>query len=139
KPKGSGLTITTTLEERAIQVQEDSFEHFVEVKPFPGVLLKEGQYYVQNLISGACVVLDRKVPKSKVIKPTSTPSVASAIASSAAKTVPPQLEEQFGALDKDEWDPEEKVIEQLQQEVDNLYQKFGKGNKQYQGEEKKIG
>ncbi len=84
KPKGSGLTVTTTLEERVVQVQ-DPFEHFVEVKPFPGLLLKEGQYYVQDPISGTCVVLDCKVPKSKTIKPASTPSITSAIVSSAAK------------------------------------------------------
>ncbi len=125
KLKGSGLTVTTTLKERVVQVQEDPFEHFVEAKPFPGLILKEGQYYVQDLVSGTCAVLDREVPKSKTVKPISTPSVALAIVLSAAKTVSLQLEEQFGALSKDEWDAEENVIEQLQLETENLCRKHG--------------
>ncbi len=125
KPNGSDLTVTTTLKERVVQVQPE-FEHFIEVKPFLGLLLKEGQYYAHDPISGAYAVLDREVPKSKITRPTSTPSIASAIASSAVKAIPPPLDQQFGIPSKDEWDSEENIIEQLRREVENLCKKFGK-------------
>ncbi len=60
------------------------------------------------------MVLDREVLKSKITRPASTPSITSVITSSTAKAVLPQPDQQFGIPSKDERDPEENAIEQLQ-------------------------
>ncbi len=103
--------MTTTSKERVVQTQSP-FIHFAEVPPPEGLILKEGQYFARDPVSGAFVVLDHKVLKSKVAKVTSISSTTS-------------VDQQFHTPDRDEWDPEEITIEKLQQELNAFAKKCG--------------
>ncbi len=137
KPKGSDLTVTTTSKERVVQTQSP-FIHFAEAPPPEGLILKEGQYFARDPVSGACAVLDCKAPESKVIRPTLTSSTTPVVVSSTTKAVPTQQDLQFCTPDRDEWDSEETTIEQLQREVDTFGKKCGTRNKKYKKMKKEL-
>ncbi len=56
--------------------------------------------------------MNRETPRTKITEPIPTPTVATAIVASVAKTVP-KSRKLFGSLPKDEWEPEEDTIEKL--------------------------
>ncbi len=101
--------MTTTSEERVVQTQPQ-FHCFIEVLPFEGLIMREGQYFAQDPISGVFAILDHEVPKSKVIRPASISSTAPVVVLSTAKAVPTQQDPQFHTPDRDEWDSEETAV-----------------------------
>ncbi|MCP3683413.1 MAG: hypothetical protein GY861_12055 [bacterium] len=107
KAKEDSLIIMATPEERAVQVQqkEDPFKNFVEVEAPAHIFLTEDQYYAKDTLLGKYTILNRETPRPKITEPISTPTVATAIVASVAKTAL-KLREPFGALAKDEWEPE---------------------------------
>ncbi len=122
KPKGSDITVTTTVKERVVQTRSP-FTNFVEIPTPDNILLREGQYFMQDTISGVIAILDRKAPESEITKVTSTSSTASVAASSTAKAAPTQSDQHFFTPERDEWDHEEVAIERMQRDLDTFAKK----------------
>ncbi|MCP3685868.1 MAG: hypothetical protein GY861_24740, partial [bacterium] len=130
---------TVTSKEKVVQVQkkEDPFKNFVEVEAPSYIFLTEEQYYAKNTISGKYMILNHETPRTKITEPISTPTVATSIVASAAKTAS-KPKEPFGTLPKDEWEPEGSTIGKLQKEVNALLYQYGTASVLYKWKKKDL-
>ncbi len=137
KVKEASLTITTTPETKVVQAQqkEDPYKYFVEIEAPAYMFMMENQYYAQNTITGQYTVLNCETPRPIITELVST--VAAATVTDTAKTFS-QANRSFGSLPKDRWEPQESLIEKLNNEAKNLQYLYGIEDRRYLLKKKQL-
>ncbi|MCP3684201.1 MAG: hypothetical protein GY861_16080, partial [bacterium] len=129
--------VTATPEKRAVQVQqkEDPYKNFVEVEAPAHIFITENQYCAKDTTMGQYMVLNRKTPRSIITEPVST--VVAATVTESAKTSS-RADKSFGSLTKDQWEPDESIIEKLAHDVSNLLYQYGVEDRRYRNKVKEL-